>query len=55
MVHNKVCYTQWPYHSFNINNGYCIINWSYLGGGGEGGKKIYFNVHHHVIVKDNLS
>jgi hypothetical protein len=25
---NNVCYTQWPCHSFNIKNGYCMINWS---------------------------
>jgi hypothetical protein len=27
---NKVCllYTQWPFHSFNMNNEYCMIIWS---------------------------
>jgi hypothetical protein len=23
-----IIYTQWPYHSCNNDNGYCMVNWS---------------------------
>jgi hypothetical protein len=46
----KVCYTQWLHHLCNIDNGYCMVNWSYnLGTNIQ--SKIYFNVHHHDVVK----
>jgi hypothetical protein len=25
---NNVCNTQWPFYSFMIKNGYCMVNWS---------------------------
>jgi hypothetical protein len=56
---NKVCllYTQWPCHSFNMNNEYCmiiliIVRGKFLFLKNKIKFKIYFNVHyhHHVVV-----
>ncbi len=43
---NKVCYTQWPYHYFNIKK--ILYDKLIISRGGD-----HFNVHHHVVVKKN--
>jgi hypothetical protein len=50
----KVCYMQWPHHLCNIDNEYCMVNWSYSLGTNTK-LKIYYNVHHHDVLKEKIN